>query len=120
MRKLFVIALLSISASSFADFIHPMDFNGSEAQKKRVVKIIQDRVEKDYCGAVDMCQASILRMMENQSMSAFKQLTAATNRAILNRVINDYCGIVDMCSYSMINMMYQQNLQASKSRLSWK
>lgn len=40
----------------FAKFIHPLDFDGSEAQKAEVIKYIKDRVHKDYCeGQLNMC-----------------------------------------------------------------
>lgn len=104
-----------------AGFIHPMDFDGSEAQKQEVIKYIKDRVHRDYCeGGLDMCQPTTLRMMEDQNLSSFKKATQATDRKIMDRVIKDYCqGDIDMCNYGTILMMYQQNLKASKKELSW-
>jgi hypothetical protein len=46
MKKL-VIAILAIAPiHAFADteFIHPMDFDGSESQKEKVIDIIKSRV----------------------------------------------------------------------------
>ncbi len=116
---LLLIAPLHVFAN--ADFIHPMDFNGSEKQKKSVIKIIKKRVNSDYCqGAIDMCQPTTLRMMEHQNLKAFKEASRATDRSIMDRVINDYCySGVDMCSYTTILMMYKQNLTASKKQLAW-
>jgi hypothetical protein len=121
MKKILLVLLTITPIYAFADFIHPMDFDGSKAQKIRVIEIIKARVKKDYCeGAIDMCQETTLRMMEKQSLDAFKQATAATNRKIMDRVIKDYCkGAVDMCTYSTIMMMYNQNLQASEQKLDW-
>jgi len=102
-----------------ADFIHPMDFDGSDAQKNKVVQIIKARVKKDYCGTVDMCQPSMLRMMEQQNLNAFKDATKATNREIMDRVIKDYCYTVDLCNYTTILMMYKENLRASRQQLEW-
>jgi hypothetical protein len=120
MKILFII-LAFFPLHVFADFIHPMDFDGSEKQKKRVVEIIKDRVKKDYCeGVIDMCQATTLRMMEKQNLAAFKQASKAKNRNIMDRVIKDYClGAIDMCNYTTIMMMYKQNLQASQKELNW-
>ncbi|MGS0828213.1 hypothetical protein ACVBIO_20720 [Shewanella sp. 0m-8] len=121
MKKVLFILLAIMPSHVFADFIHPMEFDGSDAQKKRVIEIVKARVKKDYCeGPIDMCQDTTLRMMERQNLDAFKQATAATNRKIMDRVIKDYCaGAVDMCNYSTIMMMYTQNLQASQKKLSW-
>ena len=123
MRKYFVMTalaavLFSVDASA-ADFIHPMDFDGSEAQKKKVIQIIKARVRKDYCGDLDMCQPTTLRMMEKANLDAFKKAAKAENRQIMDRVISDYCGDLDMCSYSTIQMMYEANLEASRKELEW-
>lgn len=121
MKKLLFFTFLFCSSNAFGDFIHPMDFDGSEAQKKRVIQIIKDRVRKDYCeSGLDMCQETTLRMMENENLKAFKQATKAKNRSIMDRVIKDYCySGLDMCNYSTIYMMYQENLNASQQSLKW-
>ena len=113
--------LLWTSPAATADFIHPMDSDGSEAQKQRVIAIVKARVKHDYCdGQIDMCSATTLRMMEQQRLEAFKKASQATKRKIMDRVIKDYCqGAVDMCSYSTIWMMYEQNLKASEKSLEW-
>ena len=67
-----------------------------------------------------MCNNTTLRMMEKENLRAFKELTQAQDRSILNRVINDYCNSgVDMCNYTTLNMMYKENLKASQENLSW-
>ena len=121
MKKLLFLVCLSLSFNSFADFIHPMDFDGSEAQKNRVIQIVKERVKEDYCNnGLDMCQSTTLRMMENENLKAFKNATRAKNRGIMDRVIKDYCSNrLDMCNYSTIFMMYQENLKASQSTLNW-
>ena len=120
MRVLFLsIMLLLVAAAAQADFIHPLDFNGSEDQKSQVIDYIKERVKKDYCETVDMCQDVMLRLMEEQNLEAFKHLTKATEREILDRAIKDYCETVDMCSYQMIDMMYKENMKASKKELTW-
>ncbi|PMH29855.1 hypothetical protein BCU71_16140 [Vibrio lentus] len=119
MKKLLTISILSVSFSAQAGFIHPLDFSGSEAQKNEVITHIQNRVKKDYCQTVDMCQESLLRMMEQENLEAFKRLTQAKNRSVLDRAIHDYCGTVDMCTYQMVEMMYNENLKASQTQLSW-
>lgn len=116
---LFLSCLLT-SYSAFADFIHPMDFD-SKTQKSRVIKIIKDRVRKDYCeGPIDMCQDTTLRMMEKENLEAFKKASQAKNRKVMDRVIKDYCSSgLDMCSYYNIWMMYEENLKASEDSLEW-
>jgi hypothetical protein len=121
MKKMLFVLLAILHTSAFADFLHPMDFDGSEAQKQRVIEIIKAQVRKDYCeGAINLCQETTLRMMEKQNLNAFKKATAATDRKIMDRVIKDYCqGVIDLCSYTTIMMMYTQNLQASQKELGW-
>ena len=121
MKKILLLVCLSFPFNAFADFIHPMDFDGSEAQKNRVIEIIKNRVKKDYCDSgLDMCQSTTLRMMESDNLKAFKNATQAKNRKIMDRVIKDYCNSgLDMCSYSNIFMMYQENLKASEATLNW-
>lgn len=104
-----------------AGFIHPMDFDGSDVQKKEVIEFIKEKVRRDYCdGALDMCDESTLRMMEEQNLSAFKKATQVQDRKIMDRVIKDYCNnTLDMCSYDNLLMMYQENLKASKKELTW-
>ncbi|XXN62765.1 hypothetical protein ACRQ84_12320 [Enterobacter ludwigii] len=121
MKKIFGLAVLLCSFAAQAGFIHPMKFDGSEAQKQEVINFIQARVKADYCdGQLDMCQPTTLRMMEQQNLSAFKKLTKAQDRKVLDRVIKDYCdGSLDMCNYTIIEMMYQQNLKASGEQLTW-
>ncbi len=94
-----------------------MDFDGSEAQKARVLEIVKSRVRKDYCeGMIDMCQPTTLRMMEKENLAAFKQAAKATNRVVMDQVIKTYCeGSVDMCNYTTIWMMYQQNVNAAEA-----
>jgi len=107
------------SHTSEAKFIHPLDFDGSDIQKKEVIAYIQNRAKKDYCKTLDMCQETILRMMEKENLEAFKRLTRATDRKILDRAVHDYCGAIDMCTYQMVEMMYNENLKKSTEELSW-
>lgn len=121
MKKILILVIAIIPVNVLADFIHPMDFDGSEAQKNKVVEIIKERVKKDYCqSGIDMCQNTTLRMMEKQNLNAFKEASKAQDRKIMDRVIKDYCDSgVDMCNYSTILMMYKQNLEAGKKQLNW-
>ncbi|MCD9481574.1 hypothetical protein GLP37_21925 [Photobacterium phosphoreum] len=119
MKKMVLIFLCLLASSAQAKFIHPLDFDGSQAQKDEVISYIQARVKKDYCGTINMCQEVMLRMMEKENLEAFKRLTKAADRSVLDRSIHDYCGTIDMCTYQMVEMMYNQNLKASKQQLSW-
>ncbi|QIX95262.1 hypothetical protein [Cedecea sp. FDAARGOS_727] len=114
------VVLLSSFAAN-AGFVHPLDFDGSEAQKQEVIKFIQAKVKADYCdGQLDMCQPTTLRMMEQENLTAFKKLTQANDRKVMDRVIQDYCdGGLDMCTYTTIEMMYQENVKANNQKLTW-
>lgn len=121
MKQLTALLIASMPLLAQAGFIHPMDFDGSESQKQEVIQYIKDRVKQDYCdGQLDMCQPSMLRMMEDQNLRSFKKATQATNREIMDKVINDYCdSAVDLCTYDNILMMYNENLKASQKELTW-
>ncbi|QJT21672.1 hypothetical protein IBG34_04780 [Aeromonas media] len=121
MKKIAILLITTLPLLAQAGFIHPMDFDGSEAQKQQVIQYIKERVKHDYCdGQLDMCQATTLRMMEQQNLDSFKKASQAKERAIMDRAIKDYChGGIDMCSYDTIWMMYRENLKASNEDLSW-
>lgn len=121
MRKLLGTVIFASAFAANAGFINPMDFDGSESQKQEVINYIQAKVKADYCdGQLDMCQPTTLRMMEQQNLKSFKELTQAKDRKIMNGVIKDYCdSSLDMCNYTTIEMMYQQNLKANNQELSW-
>ncbi len=119
MKKIFTLFIVLCSFSVSAKFIHPIDFTGSEEQKNEVISYIKARVNKDYCRTVDMCQEMMLRMMETENLEAFKRLTQAQDRKILDGVIQDYCKTVDMCTYQMLDMMYNENVKAKSQELKW-
>ena len=119
--KKWLLALIFFNSviCSATTILNPMDFDGSEAQKKQVIEFITATVKKDYCEKIDMCQESTLRMMEKQNLDAFKEATKATDRKIMNAVIHDYCEKIDMCNYGTIWMMYKKDLEASHKALAW-
>ncbi len=121
MHKIILTAVCCFPIVTFAKFINPMDFDGSDAQKQEVIEYIKARVHKDYCeGELDMCDDTTLRMMERENLDAFKQASQAKDKKIMDRVIKDYChSSLDMCDYTTINMMYNENLKASKEQLQW-
>ncbi|MDA8485881.1 hypothetical protein NNO07_22670 [Pseudomonas resinovorans] len=119
--KIIALFFATLSTSANAEFIHPLDFNNSEEQKEKVIEWIVNDVKETYCdGPLKMCQASTLRTMEKAEISAFKELTQAKERAILDNVIKTYCdGPIDMCSYSNLAAMYEQELEASAEKAHW-
>lgn len=118
-KKLITIALFSANVAA-ATFVHPLDFDNSTSQRQQVVDYIKSIVHDEYCGKMDMCTPSTLRMMEQSNLKAFKQLTTAKNRKLMDRMIRDYCrSSLRVCSYTTIKMMYAHNLSASKQKLEW-
>ena len=66
MKKwLLSLILFNSVVCSAATTLNPMDFDGSEAQKKQVIESIIATVKKDYCGKIDMCEESTLRTLLN-------------------------------------------------------
>ena len=118
-KKLIAITLFSVNTAA-ATFVHPMDFDNSTSQRQQVVDYIKSIVHAEYCKKMDMCTPSTLRMMERSNLKAFKQLTTAKNRKLMDRMIRDYChSSLRICSYTTIKMMYAHNLSASKQKLEW-
>lgn len=105
--------------SSFAKFIHPLDFDNSDIQKREVLDFITNQVKQDFCNNLNMCDPSTNKMMSNEEMKAFKYLTTVKDRKILDLTINTYCEQIDMCSYSTIKTMYNQYMQDSNYELSF-
>ena len=107
-----------MTSSLFAQsFVSPINFVSTESNKKKVVSYIQKQVKKDY-SAIGMDDPSTLRMMEEENLDAFKELTKVTNTSLLKKVIKTYCDI-GMCNYSTILMMYKEQEKASKKTLEW-
>lgn len=121
-KLLLSVVLLSFSSIVYSsDFIHPMSFSNTEAEKERVVEYIETRTDYEYCGLTsDMCYEKTLRMIERENLNAFKRLISVTNKKVLNNIIEDYCSDeVNMCNYVTIEMMYHKNLRSSKEKLTW-
>lgn len=98
-------------------FISPIDFVPTESNKEAVIEYIKKQVLDEY-SAIGMDDPITLRMMENENLKSFKELTAATNIKLLTQVIETYCEI-GMCNYSIILMMYNEELKASQQTLEW-
>ena len=104
---------------------HPIDFKGSEQEKKNIISFIEKNVNEIYCEnemLKSMCTNSLLRMMEDEELTSFKKLTKAKEELILNNVIQTYCMnsmLEDMCMYTTILMMYEEEVRASGKKLTW-
>lgn len=114
-------ALMLAAGFASAEFVHPLDFDNSTAQKEKVISFIKENTKQTYCkSGIDLCQESTLRMMEDGELKAFKKLTSATDRKVMDQVIATYCnGPISMCSYSTISMMYSNEIKASQKTLTW-
>jgi len=107
--------LLLVASTAHGKFVHPLDFKGTELEKKEVIKYIEENVKSTY-SKIGMDNPSTLRMMEQENLDCFKKLTKATDRKLLDKVIKIYCNI-GMCNYSTILMMYNEEDEASKKKL---
>ncbi len=117
-RVLIISALFATSISNIlyaGEIIHPLDFKGTDGEKEAVISFIKENVKKTY-GEIGMDDPVTLRMMENEELKSFKQLTKVDNRPILDMVIKTYCGI-NMCNYNTILMMYNEQVKASQETL---
>lgn len=118
--KTLILALLLVISNIFAQsrgFVHPLDFNGTEIEKQKVIKFIGVNVKEQY-SKIGLDDAVTLRMMEKAELKAFKELTKVNNRSLLDKVIKTYCEI-GMCNYQTILMMYKEQAKASQEELRW-
>ena len=120
------LVLMFLSKSSIAKNIpHPMEFNGSDKEKKNVIAFIESNIHEIYCEnelLKDMCTNTLLRVMEEEELNAFKKLIKAKDKTILNKIIQTYCKnplIEGMCMYSLILTMYEEGVKASGQKLTW-
>ena len=60
----------------------------------------------------------MLRMMEEEELRCFKELTQVQDIDLLKKVQRQYCAI-GMCNYSMIYMMYNEEVRASRRIVEW-
>lgn len=115
---LLVCTCLLFSVPVFAaEFVSPIGFDATNENKTAVVEYIKQTVKREY-SEIGMDSESILRMMENQNLDAFKKLLSAKDEGVLARVIKEYCGI-GMCNYVTIHMMYEQEMKAKGQWLQW-
>jgi hypothetical protein len=115
-KLLMLSSLFAANVYSY-ELINPGTFTGTEESKQAVLLQIKNSVEKTY-SAIGMGEATTLRMMEKEELKAFKSLTSAKDKNLLDKTIEKYCAI-NMCSYTVIRMMYEEEEIAGKQELEW-
>jgi len=117
MKKLLIL-LLFIPLGCFGQsYVSPIGFNNNEDNKNKVIEYIKYEVKRTY-SAIGMDNPSILRMMEDENLDAFKELLKVKNESILKRVEKTYCDI-GMCNYIIILTMYKEESIAENKSLEW-
>ena len=111
------ILFLSISLSWGSEMVSPINFNPTPANKNKVIAFIKENVKETY-SKIGMDDASTLRMMEEEELRCFKELTKVKNIDLLKKVKMQYC-LIGMCNYSTILMMYNEEVAASNRSLEW-
>lgn len=98
-------------------FIHPLDFNGSKGEKDKVISYIEELVENQMA-LIGMESNVVSREMEEAELVAFKKLTKAKDRKLLNNLISQlrYTGNI---SYIVLEQMYDYEISASDKKLEW-
>tara|TARA_X000000368_G_scaffold411700_1_gene396959 strand:+ start:4343 stop:4702 length:360 start_codon:yes stop_codon:yes gene_type:complete len=116
--KLLITCLLFVPLLSWGiDMISPINFNPTPTNKNKVISFIKYNVKETY-SRIGMDSESTLRMMEEEELRCFKELTKVQDINLLKRVKRQYCNI-GMCTYSTILMMYNEEVRASKKNLEW-
>jgi hypothetical protein len=119
MKKLSALLILFLVATnSFSQsFVSPIGFVETDANKAAVIAFIKKQVYDD-CTKIGMNDPSTLKVMQEENLKSFKQLTGIANTNLLSKVIKQVCDI-GMCSYQTILVMYQQQEKDSKEDLKW-
>lgn len=112
MKKSLLCLLALCTLPVNASFIHPQEFDGSDAQKQEAIAYIQKRTQQDYCQTAKGCDAIQIETLEQDNLDAFMRLSKTDNKMILDRAIHDYCNVVDICNYQMLEAVYQENIKA--------
>lgn len=76
MRYLFLVFNLILLTSNLSaqTFVSPISFVENDSNKQKVISFIKKQV-KDDCSRIGMDDPSTLRMMEQENLNAFKELT---------------------------------------------
>lgn len=109
--------LISFTKTFSQSFVSPIGFVETEKNKENVIAFIKKQVKDDYT-AIGMNDPLTLRMMEEENLKAFKELTKISNNSLLSDVIKTYCAI-RMCNYSTTLMMYKEQHKANNKSLEW-
>ena len=112
MIRFIVIVAMLLPLPVMAEFVHPMDYDGSFKQKRFLIDYIDERVRYEYCYKTkDSCRNTTLRMKLRQNMNAFEEATQAENRTLMDAAIAHNCSdAVDECNYPSILKHYKQAL----------
>ena len=87
MKKLLgivVLGLLWCNVGLTKNIPHPIDFKGSEQEKKNIISFIEKNVNEIYCEnemLKSMCTNSLLRMMEDAELTALKKVSKSKRRS---------------------------------------
>lgn len=118
---LFVILFVPMLVFAYpSGFIHPLNFDDSEEQKKQVLIYIQNTILHDYCGPQsESCHSSIIVIEREENLKAFYELVLITNKEYLNKIIDEYCNSEFFrCTYSNLLSAYKEILWLNKDLVS--
>lgn len=125
MRKtLFFLAFtlfLNQAAAAPEGYVDPIKFQETEEEKAQVIEFIKKNVDQTYCKGLGQCSATMLRMMEEAQLKAFKQLAkdAKEHPKQFKQVYKDYCIGIGQCDYSTLSMMFNKEVESSAKQLTW-
>ncbi len=115
LHKIFVGSiLLTATITAFAtDFVHPLDFKGTEVEKENVIAFIMSNVKETHSN-IGLSIPTMLRKMERAEVNSFIALRRVEDRRLLDEVIGSYCKF-GPCNYNTILMMYNERKAKSFS-----
>ena len=100
--------LLSIYATfSYAGFLHPMDYTGTDEQNKQIKEYVSQQVKKEQCSmSKDSCESK-MKATTVLELEAFQKLAKTTDRKKIDDLLEFWCrSPEEPCYYGIVLMMY--------------
>jgi hypothetical protein len=116
MKKLLLsCAFLLVTFFMYAsEFVHPLDYKGTDAEKEKLHSYIEENI-KDELKQIGLNDSDTLNMEKKEEIRSFNKLRNINDRGLLDKLIKQYSK-VDMCDYSALLSMYNAQKEVNESK----
>lgn len=111
------ILLLAASCVDAQEFVSPVGFIDTQANRQKVMEYIKVQVRED-ASAKGENDPQKIRYYERENLKAFKRLMKVKNTALLEKIIKECCEI-KQCSYLIFFLMYQDEDRSYPETIEW-